>query len=260
MEGFGVKFITTGRLPKILFPIFIIVIWQLLAKAAANPFFPTPLKILSEAQYVYTSDWVKNSLALSIFTLLAGFSIGSFSGIFFGSIIGSVTFARIIFTPITNFMRSIPSVAKIPVIMALFGLGVTTRITTVALAVFFPVLMTTMRAIEGTNQKMLEYSKLLNFGYMRSLLLVRIPAATGEILTSLQAAIQIAVLVMVVSEMLGSGRGLGAFIIRAQSTYMITDMWVGIVTLGIIGVALNEIFHLIERRVAPWYFSSKGLM
>ena len=87
---------------------------------------------------------------------------------------------------------------------------------------------------------------------------LRLPAATGEILAGLQAALQVAVLIMVVSEMLGSGVGLGAFIIRAQSTFMIPDMWLGIFILGLLGIFLNGAFHFIERRVAPWYFESKA--
>lgn len=89
--------------------------------------------------------------------------------------------------------------------------------------------------------------------------MIRIPAATGEILAGLLAALQIAILVMVVSEMLGSGKGLGAFVIRAQATYMITDMWVGILTIGVLGVLLIESFALVERKIAPWYFASKGI-
>ena len=137
------------------------------------------------------------------------------------------------------------------------GIGLTTRITTVAIAVLFPVLLTTMRAVANTDIRILEYSNVLGFNFWRLLFQVRIPAATGEILTGLQAALQIAVLVMVVSEMLGSGVGLGAFIIRAQSTFMIADMWVGILILGILGVLLNGVFIVIEKQLFPWYFASK---
>jgi ABC-type nitrate/sulfonate/bicarbonate transport system permease component len=195
----------------------------------------------------------------SVYTILAGYFIGSLIGLTLGIVLGSVEVLREIFTPITNFIRSIPSPAKVPVIIALFGIGLSSRITTVAIAVLFPVLLTTMRAIASTDKNMLEYSKLFKFDYLRSIFLIRIPAATGEILAGLQAAIQIAVLVMVVSEMIGSVKGVGAFIIRAQSTYMITDMWVGILTIGILGIILSESFGLIERRLAPWYFTSKGL-
>jgi ABC-type nitrate/sulfonate/bicarbonate transport system permease component len=248
-----------GILLRTAFPLLLLLAWQLISNVAANPFFPAPSKIYDAIKFVYTADWIKQSLFLSIYTLLSGFILGSIAGIAIGAILGSQKFAREIFTPITNFIRSIPSVAKIPVIMALFGLGLATRVTTVAIAVLFPVLMTTMRAVAGTDPQILEYAKLLKFGYFKSLIQIRIPAAMGEILAGLQAAIQIAVLIVVVSEMLGSGKGLGAFIIRSQSTYMITDMWVGIVTLGILGVLLNEGFQYLERKIAPWYFSSKGL-
>jgi len=52
---------------------------------------------------------------------------------------------------------------------------------------------------------------------------------------------------------------LGAFIIRAQSTFMIADMWLGILILGALGVILNGAFHLIEKRLFPWYFASKAI-
>jgi ABC-type nitrate/sulfonate/bicarbonate transport system permease component len=167
--------------------------------------------------------------------------------------------AREIFLPITNFIRCIPSVAKVPVVLALLGIGLTTRITTVAISVLFPVLLTTLRAIANTDERLVEYVHVLGFSFWRTLFQVRIPAATGEILTGLQAALQTAVLVMVVSEMLGSGVGLGAFIIRAQSTFMIADMWLGILILGALGVILNGVFHLIEKRLFPWYFASKAI-
>ncbi|MEI9906918.1 MAG: hypothetical protein WDO06_02550 [Actinomycetota bacterium] len=67
-------------------------------------------------------------------------------------------------------------------------------------------------------------------------------------------------LVMVVSEMLGSGVGIGAFVVRSQNSFMISDMWVGIFVIGVIGLIFNEAFELAERKIAPWYFHAKGLM
>jgi sulfonate transport system permease protein len=241
------------------FPVLIIAGWQVIQSQSKNPFFPTPAKIWSSIQYVVTAEWVKTSLSSSLITLLGGFIAGSALGVLLGSILGANQVAREIFLPITNFIRCIPSVAKVPVLLALLGIGLTTRITTVAIAVLFPVLLTTMRAVANTDERILEYSNVLGFNFWRLLFQVRIPAATGEILTGLQAALQIAVLVMVVSEMLGSGVGLGAFIIRAQSTFMIADMWVGILILGILGVLLNGAFLLIEKKLFPWYFASKAI-
>jgi len=242
---------------RVWFPLTLILIWQALQSQSNNPFFPTPVKIWSSIKYVVTPDWVTSSLASSLVTLLGGFIIGSCLGIFFGAILGSHEYLRAVFLPITNFIRCIPSVAKVPVVTAILGFGLFSRIATVTIAVLFPVLLSTLRAVGNTDQSLIENSKLLGFGFWRTLLQLRLPAATGEILAGLQAALQVAVLVMVVSEMLGSGIGLGAFIIRAQSTFMIPDMWLGIIILGALGVFLNGAFQLLERKIAPWYFASK---
>ena len=246
-------------LEKSWFPLLLIFIWQLVQSNSSNPFFPAPSKIWESVEYVVTPDWIRTSLTSSLITLLGGYFAGSLLGVFLGSILGSNSVAREIFLPITNFIRCIPSVAKVPVILALLGIGLTTRITTVAISVLFPVLLTTLRAIANTDERLVEYVHVLGFSFWRTLFQVRIPAATGEILTGLQAALQTAVLVMVVSEMLGSGVGLGAFIIRAQSTFMIADMWLGILILGALGVILNGAFHLIEKKLFPWYFASKAI-
>lgn len=244
---------------RIWFPVTVIALWQVALSHSTNPFFPPPSKILAAARFVITPEWITTSLFSSLITLSAGYFIGSFLGVVLGALIGNNASARIVLTPITNFIRSVPSVAKVPVIMALLGLGTATRICAVAVAVLFPVLMATMRAVATVPKELTEITEILGYGPIRSLLAVRVPAATGEILAGLHAAVQVALLIMVISEMLGSGIGVGAFIIHSQSTFMIADMWVGILVLGVLGVILNELFMVAERRIAPWYFKSKEL-
>lgn len=246
-------------LQRLWFPLLLVCIWQLIQNKLNNPFFPPPSKIWESVQYVVTPEWILNSFNSSLITLLGGYISGSFFGISLGALLGSNAIARQIFLPITNFIRCIPSVAKAPVILALLGIGLATRVVTVAIAVFFPVLLITLRAIANTDERLVEYSNVLGFKFWRALFQVRLPAATGEILTGLQAALQTATLVMVVSEMIGSGTGIGAFVIRSQSTFMIADMWLGIFILGALGVLLNGAFHLIEKRVFGWYFASQGI-
>ena len=244
---------------RLWFPFILITLWQILLSRSTNPFFPPPSTIIDSARFVVTPEWISSSVRSSLTTLILGYFIGSVLGIVFGAIIGAHESLREIFTPITNFIRSIPSVAKIPIIMAILGIGTATRICAVAVAVLFPVLMATMRAIATTDAPLLEFSQIVSYGPIRTLLAVRLPAATGEILAGLHAAVQVAVLVMVVSEMLGSSIGIGAFIIHSQSSFMIADMWVGILVIGVIGLALNELFLIAERRIAPWYFISKEI-
>ena len=239
------------------FPLALVVIWQLVLRQSTNPFFPPPSKILSSTRDVINVDWIKTSFASSMLTLSSGYLIGCALGISLGAMLGISEKLQLIFLPIINFIRSIPSVAKVPVVMALMGIGTATRISAISIAVLFPVLLSTLRAVAATESTYLDAARIMGYGRIRELILVRLPAATGEILAGLHAAVQVAILVMVVSEMLGSGIGIGAFIIHSQATFMIADMWVGILILGVLGITLNVLFQMTESRIAPWYFDSK---
>jgi ABC-type nitrate/sulfonate/bicarbonate transport system permease component len=244
---------------RIWFPVSIIVLWQFIQSKSSNPFFPTPSKIWESVQYLVTPQWLFSTIGSSLVTLLVGFFVGSSLGVLFGAILGANEYLREIFLPITNFIRCIPSVAKVPVVISILGLGQFTRMASVIIAVLFPMLLSTLRAVGNTDPKLIENSKLFGFGFWRTLLQLRVPAATGEILAGLQAALQVAVLVTIFSEMLHSEAGLGAFIVRAQNTFVIPDVWLGAIVIGIMGVILNGTFFFLERKLAPWYFAEKKI-
>jgi sulfonate transport system permease protein len=240
-------------------PVTAIIVWQIALRDSRNPFFPSPLKILNDAKYVITPEWINVSVRSSLTALFLGYSIGAILGIVSGSVIGSNDSVREVLAPITNFLRSIPSVAKVPVIIAILGIGTASRICAISVGVLFPVLMATMRSVATTDEKLLDLAALMGYSPLRSLVFIRVPAATGDILTGLHAAVQVAMMVMVVSEMLGSGVGIGAFVVQSQNSFMIADMWVGILVLGVIGVTLNAFFTFAEKKMAPWYFGAKAL-
>ena len=241
-------------------PSLILVTWELTSSLKPNPFFPPPSKIAGAISKVVSMEWIFTSVKSSLIVLFAGYLIGATLGLVFGSLLGEFTNMRVVFLPICNFIRSIPSVAKVSLILSILGLGISTRISTVSIAVLFPVLMSTVRAIAATNTELLDLKRTIRFGRLRGLISIRVPAAIGEILTGLHASVQVAVLSMIVSEMLGSSVGIGAFIIQSQTTFRIVNMWVGVLIVGLIGVTLNFAFMKIERKLAPWYFKSKGII
>jgi ABC-type nitrate/sulfonate/bicarbonate transport system permease component len=236
----------------------VVSLWQILLAHSANPFFVTPSKILRSSSTSLNTEWLRLYFIPTILTFL--------SGLFFGWMIG-ISLA-LIFTlnarvsetclPIINFVRCIPSVAKVPLFMAIIGIGYTTRITIVTLAVLFPVLIATMNALSNTDKYLMEYSEILGYGKLKKLSKIQLPGGIGEILTSMQASIQGGLIVTIVSEMLGSGRGLGAFMSRSQSTFRITDLWFCLVVIGLLGLVLNQIFLVVEKKTAPWYFKSRA--
>ena len=77
-------------------------------------------------------------------------------------------------------------------------------------------------------------------------------------LVGLQAALQSAIVAVVLGEILFSPGGIGGFLRQSQELFSITQMWVGILLLGIVGTLANEAFMSLERRLVPWYFSTRG--
>jgi sulfonate transport system permease protein len=244
---------------KTWLPVAFLLLWQVALLNSNNPFFPTPLEIFDDAKIVITPEWINTSVRSSLIALFLGYLIGAVIGVVAGSLMAVNDSIRETLTPLTNFVRSVPSVAKVPVIMAILGIGSATRVCAIAVAVLFPVLMATMRSVATTDAHLLDLASLMGYGPFRTLAFIRVPAATGDILTGLHAAVQVALMVMVVSEMLGSGVGIGAFVVRSQNSFMIADMWVGILVLGVIGVLLNAFFSFAEKKMAPWYFGAKAL-
>ena len=80
-----------------------------------------------------------------------------------------------------------------------------------------------------------------------------------QIFAGLQVAFQVAFVVTIASEILGSGFGLGAFTLIAADSFMIIDAWTGVILLGLLGYLLNLVFDIVERRSLRWYFGQKKL-
>lgn len=234
------------------FPALLLLIWQTISRFFDNPFVPTPLEVVQASRETISLEWIQNNLAPSLITILVGYLGGSSLGFLCGLVLGISERIRRIFLPVGNFLRAIPSVAKVPVLIALFGLGSLTRIATVAVAVFFIVMLSTIDGLGKTKEEHRDLALWIKLSPIRTVLSIRIPSALDDILIGLHVALQIAVLVMIVSEMLGSGFGVGAFIFQSQATFYVTGMWVGIMVIGFIGVALNATFLFWEKKLFSW--------
>lgn len=242
-----------GRiLAKLWVPILALTMWEIFARIERNFFIPPISQILLSSREVIDLEWIERNVPQSLTTLLGGFLIGSFSGVVAGIGIALNQRAREVFLPIAHFLRAIPSVAKVPVFIAIFGLSTFTRVTTVSFATFFVVLLSTIEGVSRENQEYLALSQINRLSWGQKALFIQIPGAVNEILTGLHVALQISVVVMVFSEMLGSGIGIGAFIFQSQSTFNVSHMWVGMLVTGLLGLILNTIFLLLEKNLFQW--------
>lgn len=242
---------------EILVPIILFVTWWLASANSKSIFFPPLEKIVRRFQELWLFEHFTTDILPSLGNLLAGFLIGGLVGIILGVALGMVRTLSWLFTPVIDFWRAIPPVALVPIFVTLLGFDNEVRILTITIAALFPTLISTIDGMRALDPQLRDVSNVYRFTWRERLFSVYLPAASPRIASGLQVSLQVAFVVMIASEMLGSSYGIGALTLMAQQTFAIPDMWSGIILLGILGYVLNLLFNLVRDRMLRWYVQSQ---
>jgi NitT/TauT family transport system permease protein len=146
----------------------------------------------------------------------------------------------------------LPKVAIFPLILLIFGLGETSKIVTVAIAVFFQVLFPTVLGVTGIPRIYLDAGR--NFG-ARGLdlyLKVALPGALPAILSGCRVALGVALIVIVSVEFVGSNSGVGYLIWNSWQLFNVNRMFVGLMTAAVLGYLAALLLDSLEKRLVPW--------
>lgn len=240
-------------------PVLLITWWWNASADSENPFFPPLEQIWEQFKVNWLFLNVPIHLVPSLQNLFTGFAIAVVVGITLGSIIGASSSASRYVEPVIDFFRAIPPVALVPVFILLLGLDSAMRVASIAFATTFPILIATIEGIRNTNVVLLDTASVFRLTPAQMLWRVRLPNAMPVVFGGLQVGLQIAFIVTIASEYLGSGFGLGAFTLIATDSFMILDAWTGVLLLGLLGYALSLVFDIVERISLRWYYGQKKL-
>jgi ABC-type nitrate/sulfonate/bicarbonate transport system permease component len=132
------------------------------------------------------------------------------------------------------------------------------RIAVIAFGVVFPVLVNSMDGVRAVSPELRETASLLRLGRAERIFRVDLPAALPSIFVGLRVALSIGLVMVVVSEFVGGGDGLGHHLVVQRSEFDIPEMYAGILFLGLLGFVLNGVFVLVEKRVLFWHHGATG--
>ncbi|MFD1860311.1 ABC transporter permease [Aeromicrobium camelliae] len=216
-------------------------------------YFPPLPHILETFQNVWLFDRVGSDLVPSLVRLGAGLAIGISAGIVVGFVLGRSPVLSRATAPLIEFCRAIPAPAVVPPLILMLGIGDTSKIALIAFGSVWPVLLNTVDGIRGIDPLLMETSRAFSVRRADTLARVVLPAAAPQIFAGIRTSLSLGIILMVISEMVGSTNGLGYFVIESQRSFAMTDMWAGIVLLGLLGYGLNAAFGLVERRALAWH-------
>lgn len=257
-----------GALGKwVVFACFVAV-WQLVTVLVADPFFPPPtiigrtmadLWLSGPASRLWLSDSVFDDIVPSLLRLLGGWAAAGIAGVALGLVLGRSDKLHDYFAPTISFLRSTPPPALLPVFLVLFPLGTPMQLATIIFGVIWPVLLNTIDGAHTLDETVVETTRSMRLSKPRFLATVVLPAALPKIFAGLRVSLSLALILMVISELVGSTNGIGYQMIGDQRDFAYEEMWAAIVLLGILGYVLNVLLLAVQNRVIGWHTRSKSL-
>ncbi|MFB9909583.1 ABC transporter permease [Allokutzneria oryzae] len=239
----------------------LVVLWEITTRIARSPFFPPPTEIADMARqlwlsgpasHLFLSDTVFTDILTSLARMLGGWSLAALLGVSLGVLLGRSATAMDYLGPILAFLRAIPPPTLVPVFLALFSLGTPMQVATIVFGSIWPILLNSVDGARSVDRTKTETARAFRLSTVDWVLGVVLPAASPKIFAGLRVSLSLSLVLMVISELVGSTEGIGNRLLFAQRQFDFPAMWAGIVLLGVLGFLLNTALSAVERRALAW--------
>jgi ABC-type nitrate/sulfonate/bicarbonate transport system permease component len=193
------------------------------------------------------------NLGLTLYRSLVGFAISALGGVMLGVVMSRNVSVRWFFDPIVSIGFPMPKIAFLPIMMLWLGLFDTTKIAMVVFDAIFPVITATVAGLAGVERELIWSARNMGANDRELMWQVMIPAALPQILTGLQVALPLSLIVAVVAEMAMGGYGLGGNMMTASRFADSRGVFAGIVEIAAVGFCLIKAMAMLRRRLLVWH-------
>ncbi|GLQ82442.1 taurine ABC transporter permease [Mesorhizobium huakuii] len=232
--------------------------WALSARLqlVSPVFLPSPVAVWNKFIVVVSDGFVDATLlqhtVASLGRVFAALVAAMLVGVPVGLAIGISTIGRGIFDPLLEFLRPIPPLAYLPLVIIWFGIGEPSKILVIAIAMLAPVALSTASGVRGVSQERINAARSLGATKRQVVRHVILPSALPAILTGLRIALGAGWSTLVAAELVAATRGLG-FMIQSAAQFLVTDVVImGILVIAAIAFVLEFTIRRIERALVPW--------
>jgi len=255
VSGVGDGVVIVRRVGGLLPLIALVLGWEVLSRSGAvSTFLLPPLSLVLQRVW---DDGVSGdltiNLGMTLYRALAGFAIAAIGGVALGILMTRSRFVRWFFDPIVSVGFPMPKIAFLPIFMLWLGLYDVSKISMAAFNAIFPVIVATIAAAEGVDRQLLWSARSLGSSERQLLREIILPAALPQILTGLQVALPVSMIVTIVTEMLMGGQGLGGAMIAASRFADSPGVFAGIVEIAVAGLCLVKGIAALRRRLLVWH-------
>lgn len=188
----------------------------------------------------------------SIVRILIGFGLAVVIAVPLGLLIAWYRPVQELLNPVLEIFRNTASLALLPVLVLILGIGQTSKIVLVVYASTWPILLNTISGVREVDPLLIKAARSMGLSSVRMFQKVVLPAAVPTIFTGIRLAGSHAVLVIIAAELVGASSGLGFLVTYAQQNFQIPTMYAAVITISALGLVFNKVLVTIERRVCRW--------
>ena len=219
-------------------------------------FLPHPAKVLAAVGRLRAAGYDDGTLfEHAAASLGRGFSALAFSilvAVPVGLAIATSPVGRGILDPLVEFIRPLPPLAYLPLIIIWFGIGEGSKVLVIALAMLAPIAISTAAGVRSASESQVNAARSFGAGRLAVLLHVQLPSAIPSILTGIRIALGAGWSTLVAAELVAASRGLG-FMIQSAAQFLVTDIViVGIFVISALAFAFEALLRLVERLFVRW--------
>ena len=246
------------KLHGVLFLAGVLLSWELVARAdLINPLVVPPLsRIVGIFWELTASGQIPMQILSSMRRAAAGYFLAAAIFIPLGIVMGLYRPVYRLLEVVIEMLRPVPPPVVIPAAMLFFGLEDGMKVFVIFFSCAWPILLNTIDGVRNLDWVLLNTARTFGLSRAKTIRQIILPAASPQIMTGLRVSLPIMLILVVISEMVGSTDGIGYFILDSQRRFKVAQMYAGMLALAILGYALNQLFNFLHRALLSWHWGT----
>ncbi|MFO1047232.1 MAG: ABC transporter permease [Geminicoccaceae bacterium] len=237
-----------------ILPVALAVVWEAAVRFGViqGRLMPPPSKVAETLVELWRSGSLMSHVAATVWRVAAGFALGLVLATLLGALTGFSARARQLLDPMLQALRSIPSIAWVPLFILWFGIFEGSKVALIAVGAFFPIYLGLMSGIQSVDRKLVEVGRVYQFGPSALIWRILVPAALPAWLTGVRGGLGLAWMFVIAAELMGASEGLGYLLLDGQMVGNAAQIMAALVLFAILGKATDSLVVLLTRRLVRW--------
>jgi sulfonate transport system permease protein len=240
-------------------PLVVLAAWEFAGAREWIPanLLPAPSAIVATLAELARRGELVEHLVATTTRVAAGFAFGVAAATLLGALCGTAPLARRLLDPAIQGLKSVPSLAWVPLFILWFGIFETSKVILIAVGAFFPVYLALAAGIPGVDRKLVEVARVYRYPAAALVWRVLLPSALPTYLIGVRSGLALGWMFVVAAELMGASQGLGYLLVDGQQTGKPAIIIASIILFAILGKLTDLVLAVASARALGWQDSFK---